>query len=155
MLKRVLTFVPILVMLMFGACTGVPPEGIIPEGVGTLVAQTQTAIMWTPTVTPTPDPDTAQIVDILNSGIITADSLRYTVVARFNVLDVHFPMDDVAHQILAMQIDIDCNWVYTDSCTPEETFASLMHGFVASDKAMDKIKAAGPSHSQECVCHCL
>ena len=32
MLKRVLPFVPILVMLMFGACTGVPPEGIGPAG---------------------------------------------------------------------------------------------------------------------------
>jgi hypothetical protein len=66
-------------------------------------------------------------------------------VARFDVLDVHFPVDEVSHQMLAMQIDVECDWIFTDSCTAEETFASLMHGFIANDKAIDKIRAQVPS----------
>ena len=143
MFKRVLPFLSILVFLAFGACSGVSENGLSP-GAGTFVIQTLTATMWTPTVTPTPDPDTAEIVSLLNTNMSNADSVRDTVGAKFEVLDVHFPFDDVAHQILTMQIDVECEWIFTDSCTAEELFASLMHGFVADKKTIEKIKPQVP-----------
>jgi hypothetical protein len=144
MFKRVLPFLSILVFLAFGACSGLSENGL-PPGAGTFVIQTLTATMWTPTVTPTPDPNTAQIVGILNSAMIASDPLRDTLAAKFEVLDVHFPFDDVAHQILSMQIDVECEWIFTDSCTAEESFASLMHGFVADKKTIEKIRAQVPA----------
>lgn len=144
MLKRVLPFFPLLVILAFGACTGTPDVTLRPDAV-TLVIQSMTAAVWTPTVTPTIEPDSPKIVNILNGGMIASDPLEETVAAKFDVLDVRFPVDQVSQQILVMQIDVECEWIFTDSCTSEESFVNLMHGFVAGDKVIEKIRAQVPA----------
>ena len=143
MWKRALPFFPILIFLAFAACTAMPENGISPEA-ATSVIQSLTATMWTPTATPIPEPDLAAIIDGLNGVIVDSDPLRETIEAKFNVLDVHFPVESNSNQILVMQVDMECEWIITNSCIPEESFANLMHGFAANDKVTKRIAAQVP-----------
>ncbi len=142
MLKRALPFVPVLIALAFSACTATPA---LPPQAATFVIQSMTATMWTPTVAPTPVPDTGTIVDTLNGAIIDADPLGETIAAKFSVLDVRFPVDPASRQILTMQIDVECEWIFTNSCTPETSFVNLMHGLAGNDKVIKKIAAQVPA----------
>ena len=100
MLKHALPFFPILVILIFTACTATPqPNGISPESVTSFV-QSMTATTWTLTPSSTPEPNTSKIVDTLNSVIIDSDPLSETVEAKFDVLDVRFPLDPTSKQVL-------------------------------------------------------
>jgi hypothetical protein len=144
MLKRALPFLPILIFIAFSACTAMPQDGIS-SGAVTSVIQSLTATMWTPTPSPTPEPNLAIIMNTLNGVIIDSDPLGETVAAKFNVLDVHFPAEPSSGQRLTMQIDVECEWILTDSCTPEESFVRLMHGFDANDKVIKKVAAEVPA----------
>ena len=124
-----------------------PENGISPEA-ATSVIQSLTATMWTPTATPLPEPDLVAIIDGLNGVIVDSDPLRETIEAKFNVLDVHFPVEPNSQQILVMQIDMECEWITTNSCMPEESFANLMHGFAANDKVTKRSSGASACHGQ-------
>ena len=141
MLKRTLPFFPILIILVVSSCIAVPQGEISPD-MATFIIQSMTATMWTPTASPTPSPNVVTIIDTLNGAIINSDPLRETIETRFSVLDVRFPMEPTSRQILTMQIDLECEWIFTDSCTPEESFVNLMHGFAADDKKVIKKIAA-------------
>ncbi len=142
--KRALPFFPLVAILVIGACTQSPGNGISSQQV-TFVIQSMTATMWTPTPSPTPRPNTLTIVNALNSAMIDSDPLAETIAAKFNVLDVRFPVDGGTGQVLTMQIDVECEWIFSDSCTPEESFVHLMQGFVEDDKVMSKVAAQVPA----------
>src|SRR5512142_2944780 len=125
-------------MALLGACIQIPDTGISSREV-TAVIQTMTATMWTATPSPTPRPNTMTIINALNGAMIDSDPLAETIEAKFNVLDVRFPVDAASGQILTMQIDVECEWVFADSCTPEASFVRLMDGWVANEKVASKV----------------
>lgn len=143
MSKRTLPIFPILALLVIGACTEAPPAGIS-SGQVTFVVQTMTATMWTPTPSPTAEPNTRTILDALNGAIVNADPLRDTVEAKFDVLDVRLPVDAGTHQIIILEIDVECEWILSNNCTPEDSFVNLMHGFSADEKVIKRISAQVP-----------
>ncbi len=154
MSKRALPFFPLLVLVAFGACAQIPDTGISSRQV-TAVIQSMTATMWTPTPSPTPRPNTLMIINALNAVIIDSDPLAETIDAKFNVLDVRFPVDNGSGQIQTMQIDVECEWVFADSCTPQASFVHLMAGFVGDGKVISKILAQVPASVQSVEVTCF
>ncbi len=147
MSKRALPFIPLLVMAALGACAQIPDTGISSRQV-TAVIQSMTATMWTPTPSPTPRPNTLTIINALNGTIIDSDPLAETIDAKFSVLDVRFPVDAASGQILVMQIDVECEWIFADSCTPEASFVHVMGGLAGDEKMVSKIAAQVPATVQ-------
>lgn len=137
-LKRILPFLP---LLFFLAC--VPATEISPE-IGTAVAQSQTASMWTPAPTTTPVPNTGKIVQILNGVIVGTDPLAETIEAKFRVIDAQFINSPPLNTADILSIHVECESIYNNSCTPEETFVALMHAFVATDKIIVKVSEQVP-----------
>lgn len=137
MLKRLLPFVP---LIFFIAC--VPSSGEITPPEITAMIQTLTATMWTPTpITPsaTPEPNTGRVVEILNNAMLGSNPLAETIEAKFTVIDAQVLMDGPTNQAGILSIHVECEWIYTDSCTPEETFVTLMQALTANDKILGKI----------------
>ncbi len=132
MLKRLL---PFLLLVFLIACSPDLSDPAIQHA----VIQTLTATAWTPTPSATPKPNTLGVVDILNSAMIGSDSLEETIDARFSVLDSQVLLDQSTKQALTLQIDVDCEWVFSDGCTPEGSFVVLMRAFRANGKTFKKI----------------
>ena len=84
-------------------------------------------------------------MDILNNALIGSDPLEETIDARFSVLNSLVLLDQTTKQALTLQIDIDCEWVFSDSCTPEGSFVVLIGAFRANDKIFKKICEDIPS----------
>ncbi|HRJ76372.1 MAG TPA: hypothetical protein PLX90_10250 [Anaerolineales bacterium] len=144
MFKRVISFLPVLVFI---ACA---PDITNPD-VQAAVINSLTATSWTPTpVTPsaTPEPNTARIVEILNEVIIGSDPLSETVVAKYSVIDAKVILDVTTQQASTLRIHVDCDWVYSDNCTPESTFVILMHAFSEHDKVIERIQNQIPASIQ-------
>lgn len=139
-MKRALSFLPLIVLI---ACA---PDIADPQ-IQAAVINSLTATVWTPTpVMPsaTPRPNTGKIVEILNSVIVGADPLGETIVARYSVIDAQVILDAPTQQALILKIHVDCEWIYSDSCTPESTFAALMYAFTANDKVMGRVQDQVP-----------
>ena len=132
MLRRLL---PFLLVVLLIACT---PDLSDPE-IQHAVIQTLTATAWTPTPSATPEPNTSGIVDILNNAMIGSDPLEETIDAKFSVIDSQVLLDESSKQALTLQIDVDCEWIFSDSCTPEGSFVVLMRAFRANDRIFKKI----------------
>ncbi|MBL8100581.1 MAG: hypothetical protein JNK81_15460 [Anaerolineales bacterium] len=144
MFKRVIAFLPVLVFI---ACA---PDISNPD-VQAAVINSLTATSWTPTpITPsaTPEPNTARIVEILNEIIIGSDPLSETVVAKYSVIDAKVILDVTTQQATILRIHVDCDWVYSDSCTPETTFVILMVAFSENDKVIERIQNQIPASVQ-------
>ena len=75
-MKRLLAIVPIFLFILLNACGSTSET--VPDVIGTAVGQTQTAAIWTPTITNTPDPNEANIVEWLNNYLSGTDSLERT-----------------------------------------------------------------------------
>ena len=142
MLKRLCLF-PILIFLLVACSTDLSDPKIQNEVILTL-----TATALTPTPSATPVPNTSGIVNILNGAMINSDPLEETINARFSVLDSRVLLDASTKQALTLQIDVDCEWVFTDGCTPEASFVVLMRTFQANGKAFKKICDDIPSTIQ-------
>ena len=134
MLRRLLPFLLLLLILVV-ACM---PDLSDPE-IQHAVIQTLTATAWTPTPSATPAPNTSGIVDILNNAMIGSDPLEETIDAKFSVVDSQVLLDESTKQALTLQIDVDCEWVFSDGCTPEESFVVLMRAFRANGRIFKKI----------------
>lgn len=87
-MKRFLPFFPLIFLFFLNACGELTAE--ISPAEWTAVWRTNTASVWTPTITPTPDPDEKKIVDWLNEVLSQADELERTLDAKYYVLDVYF-----------------------------------------------------------------
>lgn len=105
---------------------------------------TLTATVMTPTITATPIPNTARLVEILNRNLVGADPLADTVDARYSVLDVQFAAD-AEHNLVTLKVNVECECVYSSCCSTERTFVQLMHAMVAKPKTMDEIRAQIPA----------
>jgi len=140
-MKRALPFLPLIVLI---ACS---PDIADPQ-VQAAVINSLTATVWTPTpVTPsaTPRPNTAKIVDVLNGVIVGADPLGETIQARYSVVDAQVILDAPTQQALLFRIHVDCEWIYSDSCTPESTFVVLMYALSKNEKVMGRIQDQLPA----------
>ena len=78
-------------------------------------------------------------MDILNNAVIGSDPLEETIDARFSVLNSQVLFDESTKQAITLQIEVDCEWIFSDGCTPEESFVVLMRGFRENDKIFKKI----------------
>ena len=132
MLKRSL---PFLLLIFLIACS---PDLSDPE-IQHAVVQTLTATALTPTPSMTPVPNTSGIVDILNNAVIGSDPLEETIDAKFSVLNSQVLFDESTKQAITLQIDVDCEWIFSDGCTSEESFVVLMRAFRANDRIFKKI----------------
>ncbi|MFZ1041150.1 MAG: hypothetical protein WCA79_07365 [Anaerolineales bacterium] len=135
MLRRLLPFLLVILLVLLVACM---PDLSDPE-IQHAVIQTLTATAWTPTPSATPAPNTSGIVDILNNAMIGSDPLEETIDAKFSVVDSQVLLDESTKQALTLQIDVDCEWIFSDSCTPEGSFVVLMRAFRANDRIFKKI----------------
>lgn len=75
-MKRLLPFFPVFLFFFLNACGNA--ASVVPPNMGTAVAETQTAMVWTPTISPTPDPNESKIVEWLNAELLNADPLEQT-----------------------------------------------------------------------------
>jgi hypothetical protein len=146
MLKRLVPFLPVLLVI---ACA---PDLSDPN-LQSAVISSLTATMWTPvppTLTPTPEPNTSKIVEILNNVMVGTDPLVETIDAKFVVIDAQIVLNEITQEATTLRISVDCEWVYSDSCTTESTFVKLMRAF-GNDKVIKHIAAQTPStiHSFE------
>lgn len=129
-MKRFLAIIPIILFILLAAC-GVSDDQVVPS-VGTSVAETQTAVMWTATPitpSPTPVPHEAVIVDTFNSVMRGADPLQEAIDAKFFITDIGFDAGGNPLVLITMRIDVECEWVLKPSCTTERAFVVLMHAF--------------------------
>ena len=114
--------------------------------------QTLTATVLPPTVTPTPDPDESTIVLLLNHGLEqTADPLSQTVDARYQVIDVSFPLD-INNKASTFLIEVRCECVNGYCCTAERTFVIFVN---AMQSVADKIARQIPGTVTNMQVSCL
>lgn len=124
-MKRVVlvgSFILLTFLYACGPSLGAP----IPPMIGTAVAHTQTATMWTPTLTPTLSPDMTRIKQLINEGFRT-DELEMTLDARYTVNDAWFPyLSNSSSRIFHLDIHCECA-INSHCCTPERTFVVTMN----------------------------
>lgn len=107
----------------------IPNTGEISPEVGTQVAQTQTASIWTITPSLTPVPLEAEIIKILNQHIKNYDSLAELVEAEYYIARLDFIKGGDGKVITTMRITIVCKSMTRRTCTPERAFVLLMNAF--------------------------
>lgn len=112
MLKRILPFLPLIFII---ACV---PD-ISDPNIQAAVINSLTATVWTPvppSLTPTPEPNTSKIVEILNSIMVGSDPLLETVDAKFSVVDAQIFLNQATQEATTIRISVDCEWIFSDSC---------------------------------------
>jgi hypothetical protein len=122
--------IPVCFFVLLSACAEITVT--VPDEVGTAVAETQTAKMWSPTpVTPsaTPVPNPLVILDALNGALRGADPLREVMDAKFYVADVGFDANGNPPLIITLRISVECEWIMHPSCTTERAFVEVIHVF--------------------------
>jgi hypothetical protein len=122
--------IPIFLVMLLGACDA--SNGPLDSRLGTFVAQTQTAGVWTLTpIQPSasPVPDQAMIVNTLNNVLQGADPLGETLDARFYILDIGFDLSGNPPATRTIRFHVECEWVTRSSCTAERAFVVLAHAF--------------------------
>ena len=149
-MKRILPIFPALLLLLINACGEVPPE--ISPPMWTVVVQTQTAIMWTPTPTSTPDPNESNIVMFINEELSKADPLEQTMDAKYHVVDVSFPLTVNGSTVYRIDVRCECP-LNTQCCIPERIFVVTTNAMKSSgDK--EKIIKQMPGNVSEMKIAC-
>jgi hypothetical protein len=142
-MKRVLFVVPIVLFIILNACAG--NVTTIAPPVGTAVAETQTASIWTPTISPTPDPNESKIVEWLNAELSNTDALEQTLDARYQVVDVSFPTVNGLATIIRVDIRCECA-INGQCCLPERMFVTTI---ASLKKRAEKIMGQVPGTVSE------
>lgn len=125
-MKRLLPFAPIIFLALLNGCDsfGSPPES--PGFSHTSVIQTLTATMWTPTPTPSFNPNIPTMVTWLNGDLLTANSLGWILDAEYVVTNVSLS-NMKNSQALEFRVDVLCKCVNgTECCITERTFVLLI-----------------------------
>ena len=149
-MKRFLFIIPFFLFILLQAC-GNTPAGV-PPVVGTAVGATQTAAIWTPTITSTPDPNESKIVEWLNAELSGEDSLEQILDASYQVQDVLFPPASSGSSII-FRVDVRCQCaVNTGCCVPERIFVAALS---AMKNRADKIMEQVPSNVSELKVVCF
>ena len=138
-MKRLLPIAPVFLFIFLNACANSTAAAISPD-VGTKVAQTQTAAIWTPTITPIPDPNEAKIVEWLNEGLLARDPLERSLDAIYQVRDVVFPGVPSSPPVV-FRVDIRCDCAFSaQCCVPERMFVLTMWAMKNhADKILNQI----------------
>ena len=76
--------------------------------------------------------------------MLGADPLGETIDAKFSVIDAQIVLDDVTQQATILRVHVECEWVFSDSCTPEQTFVVLMRALTINEKVLEKISPQIP-----------
>ena len=154
-MKRFLFVIPFLLFILLNACGNTAAQ--ITPFEGTAVGETQTATMWTPTITSTPDPNESKIVEWLNAELSSAelssaDALEQILDASYQVQDVLFPLAASGSSIV-FRVDIRCQCaVNTQCCVPERIFVAALS---AMKNRADKIMEQVPSNVSELKVVCF
>lgn len=151
-MKRLLSVVPIFLFILLNACGNVTGE--ITSAEGTAVGQTQTAAIWTPTITLTPDPNESKIVEWLNESLSSADPLEKTLDANYQARDASFP-NVPGSSSTVFRIDIRCECaVNTQCCIPERMFVVTMRAMKdRADKIMEQVPGSVSEVKVVCFDH--
>lgn len=149
-MKRFLLLIPIFLLMLLNAC-GNTTANISPAE-GTAVGQTQTAVAWTPTTSPTPDPNEAKIVEWLNTELSSADPLEQTLDAKYQVVDASFPTAPNGLSTV-FRVDVRCECVTnTQCCIPERTFVVIIGAMKnRADKIIEQVP--GTVNEVKVVCN--
>lgn len=148
-MKRVLFVFPIVLFILLNACAG--DVTVIAPPVGTAVAETQTASIWTPTISPTPDPNESKIVEWLNAELSNADSLEQTIDARYQVVDVSFPAINGLASVIRVDVRCECA-MNGQCCMPERMFVVTIGSFKKrADKILEQVP--GTVNELKVVCY--
>jgi hypothetical protein len=127
-LTGALFFVCLILLVSCGEVT-IPDTGEISLEVGTNVAETQTASVWTATpITPTstPIPDQVKIIEALNNFIKGHNPLDEAIDAKFYVTEVAFEETNNPSVKTGLWITVECEYLYHSSCTAERAFVVVM-----------------------------
>jgi hypothetical protein len=136
-MKRMLLVIPLLILPLFSACGGVAGE--VSPSVGTAVAETQTAIVWTPTFIPTLDPEEPRILELLNVGLL-GDGLDSTLDARYTVVNTAFTFIPNTSSMY-FQLDVLCECAKNQQCCiPERIFVLTLWAMkTRGDKIIEQV----------------
>lgn len=150
-MKRLLPIAPIVLYIFLNACTSNEVSAVAPS-IGTAVGQTQTATMWTPTITPIPNPSTSKIVEWLNESFSARDALEQSLDAKYEARDAFFPGAPISPPTV-FRVDIRCDCAFgTQCCVPERIFVLTM--LAMKDRA-DKILEQVPNSVTEVKVACF
>jgi hypothetical protein len=135
-------------LILLISCSGdiIPDTGISPD-VGTKVAETQTASMWTATPTTptaTPVPDQVKIIESLNNFIRGHNPLSEAIDAKFYVTDVTFEETINPPVKTSLWITVECEYLYHSSCTAERAFVVVLEA-LQHEKTRNKLMEQVPS----------
>jgi hypothetical protein len=133
--KKSLPFIPIVLLVFLHACSGATLA--IPIEIGTAVANTQTATMWTPTLSPTPNYYIPAMIGWLNLDLsATLDPLEQTLDAKYLVTDISFP-PILNSQSLTFRVDVQCECAANaNCCVPERMFVVLVNSLRRNQSAI-------------------
>jgi hypothetical protein len=148
-MKRFIVIIPTILLILLNACGNNSPQ--VSNDMGTAVANTQTAAVWTPTITFTPDPDESKIVDWLNQNLSNADSLEQNLDAKYQVGDVVF---QAPYGVLTiMRVDAHCECATsTQCCSPGRMFIMVIRAL--KDKKDKVFEQVPPSVNElDVVCY--
>lgn len=136
-MKRVVFVIPIVLLMILNACAS--DVSAVAPPVGTAVGETQTASVWTPTISPTPDPNESKIVEWLNAELSQADALEQTVDAKYQVVDVSFPAVNGAATTIRVDVRCECA-MNGQCCVPERTFVVTVGSLKKrADKILEQV----------------
>ena len=136
-LKHLLPIYVVFLIPLLEACGTNQPTISPPEW--TAVVRTQTASMWTQTITPTVDPNEPKILEWLNAGM-PSDLLETTLDTKYQVVDITFPTVP-GSSATVFRIDIRCQCATrTSCCVPERMFVVTMWSMKAqADKIIEQV----------------
>jgi hypothetical protein len=134
-MKRLLVLIPSVLFVILNACSdpnSLPAQISNPQW--TEIAFRQTALSWTPTISPTPMyvTEEARIFSDLNNGIEALeastkfDQLEHTIGATYQLIHIKFlPENNTATEL---QLDINCECMTPNSkcCTPQRTLVATI-----------------------------
>ena len=149
-MKRFTLIIPVSLFAFLIACGN--QAGEISPAQWTAVWQTQTATLWTPTITTTPDPSENKIVEWLNAEFSSAEPLEQTLDATYRAVDASFPiMPDGASTVFRVDIRCECA-TYSQCCNPERMFVAVMDAMKKrTDRIMEQVP--GSVMQMKVVCY--
>lgn len=125
-MKRSLPILPLTLFLLLNACASGTAQAS--SDMWALFGLTQTATLWTPTPSPTPNYYISTMIGWLNLDLsATMDPLEQTLDAKYLVTDVSFP-PILNSQSLTFRVDVQCECAANaNCCVPERMFVVLVN----------------------------
>jgi hypothetical protein len=123
-MKRLLLFIPIAFLFLVNSCVLADTPSGVPNDMGTAVANTQTATVWTVAPTQTFNPNISFMVNWLNVRLMSpTNALASTLDAKYSVTEITVRN----HSPMTYRIDVTCICMNeADCCIPERTFVVIL-----------------------------